>query len=611
MLVFRDPRQVGEPAPSETAGSATGSQAKMDHNFQIRDGMRVAFDVPLTMDDGAVMLADLFLPRAEGSYPVLLSYGPYAKGLHFEDGYRSAWDIMIAAKPEVLENTSSLYQSWELVDPEKWVPDGYATVRVDSRGAGRSPGYLDVWSERETIDLYQCIEWAGTQPWSNGKVGLAGISYYAVNQWHVAALQPPHLAAMCVWEGFSDFYRDCARHGGILSTFLANWYDMQVKTVQHGYGARGHRSRVTGELVCGPETLSDEELAANRADLGGEMRSRSWDDAFHKVRTARFDQIRTPLLSAGNWGGNGLHLRGNIEGFVRSASEQKWLEMHGNTHWIEFYADYGVALQKRFFGHFLKGEDTGWHRQPRVLLQVRHPGERFSPRAEGEWPLARTRWTKFYLHPGDRSLGTEPARSSDTVSFDALGEGLEFVSRPLEEDVEITGPSALQLFISSSTADADIFAVLQVLDPDGNEVTFYGALDPHTPIAQGWLRASHRKLDPGLSTFYRPYHTHDVSQPLEPDGVVKLDVEVWPTSIVVPKGYSLALQIRGKDYVHRGPAGGKLSYMKNAFTGCGPFLHDDPVDRDAALFAGVTTLHSGPGEENFILLPIIPPKADG
>ena len=153
---------------------------------------------------------------ATGKHPVILSYGPYAKGLSFQEGYKGNWARLTKAAPEVLEGSSNKYQNWELVDPEKWVPDGYACVRVDSRGAGRSPGHLDVWSPREAQDLYQCVEWAGTQPWSNGKVGINGISYYAMNQWQVAALNPPHLAALCIWEGSSDYYRELCRHGGIL-----------------------------------------------------------------------------------------------------------------------------------------------------------------------------------------------------------------------------------------------------------------------------------------------------------------------------------------------------------------------------------------------------------
>ena len=149
-------------------------------------------------------------------------------------------------------------------------------------------------------------------------------------------------------------------HGGILCTFWANWYDMQVKTVQYGLGERGPRSRVTGELVCGDETLSDEELADNRCDFGDEILAHPLDDDYHKARSPHWAKITVPFLSAANWGGQGLHPRGNFEGFMRAASKQKWLEAHGIEHWTHFYTDYGVELQKRFFDHFLKGEDNGW-----------------------------------------------------------------------------------------------------------------------------------------------------------------------------------------------------------------------------------------------------------
>jgi predicted acyl esterase len=140
------------------------------------------------------------------------------------------------------------------------------------------------------------------------------------------------------------------------------------------------------------------------------------------------------------------------------------------------------------------------------------------------------------------------------------------------------------------------------------EVVFMGAIDPHTPIAQGWLRASHRKLDSRLSTEYRPYHTHDEPQPLEAGEVVQLDVEIWPTSIVVPAGHRLALSVRGRDYEWQKSTGARLSNFKNELRGCGPFLHDDPRDRPAAVFGGRNTLHAGPGRESYVLVPVIPPK---
>jgi predicted acyl esterase len=311
------------------------------------------------------------------------------------------------------------------------------------------------------------------------------------------------------------------------------------------------------------------------------------------------------LLSTANWGGQGLHPRGNFEGFVRAASRDKWLEAHGIEHWTHFYTDYGVDIQKRFFAKFLKGEDAGWSRQPRVLLQIRHV-DRFVERAENEWPLARTRWTKLSLEPSGHALTTAPATTAGTLEYDALGDGVTFLTAPVAEATEITGPSALKLFVSSSTADADLFVVLRVFTPNLKEVVFQGAIDPHTPIGQGWLRASHRKLDRKLSEPYRPYHTHDELQPLTPGVPVELDIEIWPTSIVVPEGYRIGLSVSGKDYVYPGGSGGRLSNFKNELTGCGPFLHDDPDDRPAAVFGGKVKLHFGPQQQAHLLLPVIP-----
>jgi predicted acyl esterase len=572
---------------------------------EIRDGMQIDWDVAIEMDDGLVLRADVFRPVGDGHYPVILSYGPYAKGQAFQEGYKGNWNRLIKAAPNVLEGSSNKYQNWELVDPEKWVPDGYAIVRVDSRGAGRSPGFLDVWSPRETQDFYQCIEWAGVQPWSNGKVGINGISYYAMNQWDVGALKPPHLAALCIWEGSCDYYRELCRHGGILSNFFKSWFGRQVLRVQHGVGERGLKSPVTGEPAAGPETLSEAELAKNRADCPGEAKRRRLYDDFYAARTARFEDIEAPMLSAGNWGGVGLHSRGNFEGWLRAGSRQKWLEVHGDTHFTHFYSTYGEALQKRFFGHFLKGEDTGWDKQPWVSLNIRHPGEKFVLRGENEWPLARTQWTKYFLQPKGLELGPEAPADEATLTYETTGDGLTFRTPPMTKAVEITGPVAAKLFLSSETRDADVFLVLRVFDPAGKEVTFIGSNDPRTPVGIGWLRASQRKLDPKLSKPYRSWHPHDEEWLLEPGKPVELDIEIWPTSIVVPPDYQLALTVLGKDY----EVDGTDAALPNApypMKGVGPFLHIDADDRPPEIFGGRNTLHFAADKQPYVLLPIIP-----
>ena len=200
-------------------------------------------------------------------------------------------------------------------------------------------------------------------------------------------------------------------------------------------------------------------------------------------------------------------------------------------------------------------------------------------------------------------------QGSATLAFDAQGDGLTFLSAPMAHALEITGPLAARLRISSSTSDADVFLVLRLFSADLRELTFAGAIDPHTPVAQGWLRASQRELDRELSREYRPYHTHRRQQKLVPGQPVDLDIELWPTSIVVPAGCRLGLSVRGKDYVFAEKTGLKLSNFKNELRGCGPFLHDDPRDRPPSEFLGRTTLHFDDGHAAFVLLPVIPVPA--
>jgi uncharacterized protein len=572
---------------------------------EVQDGMRITWHAGITADDGMVLRADVFRPVDDGRYPVILSYGVYAKGLAFQEGYPHQWGKMVADHPEILKGSTNKYQNWETTDPERWVPHGYAVVRVDSRGAGWSPGFMDCNSDREIEDLYQCIEWAGTQPWSNGKVGMLGISYYASNQWRVAGKHPPHLAAIIPWEGQNDRYRDSGYHGGILSQFQERWARHQVANIQYGMGERARKNPNTGESVAGPITLSDDELAKNRVNVYDELKKHSFDDEWHHSRSADLSKVTLPLLSCANWGGQGIHPRGNFNGFVQSASRQKWLEAHGDSHWSLFYSDYGLDLQKRFFDHFLKGIDNGWEKTPPVTLNVRHPGEKFVLRAEREWPLARTQWTKLYLDPAGLALSPTPIEQAGKVAYEGLGDGVTFWLPPVPRDTEITGPMAAKLFVSSSTKDADLFLIVRVFDPQGKEVTFMGSTDPNTPIANGWLRASHRRLDPQRSKPYQPYHPHDRVEPLTPGEVYECDVEIVPSCIVVPAGWRVALTVRGKDYEYEGELsefGKKFHY---ATRGTGGMTHDDPDNRPKDVFGGTVTLHAGGGRDAYLLVPII------
>jgi len=572
---------------------------------EIRDGMKITWHQPIPMDDGIVLRADVFAPIADGKYPAILTYGVYAKGLAYQDGYPHQWKKMVEDHPEILEGSTNKYQNWEVTDPERWIPHGYFVIRVDSRGAGWSPGFMDCNSPREVEDLSQCIEWAGTQPWCSGKVGMLGISYYASNQWRVAGLHPPHLAAIIPWEGQNDRYRDSGYHGGILSEFQKLWAKHQVVNIQYGVGARAKKNPNTGESVAGPVTLSDGELAKNRVNVFDDLKSHPLDDEWHRSRSADLSKVTLPLLTCANWGGQGIHPRGNFNGFTETPSTQKWLEVHGDSHWSLFSSGYGLALQKKFFDHFLKGIANGWEKTPRVTLNVRHPGEKFVRRSENEWPLGRTQWTKFYLDIANTKLSPTPIATPAKIEYEAMGKGVLF-SMTLDRETEITGPIAAKLFIASSTKDADFFLVVRVFDPRGKELTFMGSTDPNTPIANGWLRASHRRLDPKRSKPWQPYHLHDRAEPLTPGDVYECDVEILPTSIVMPAGWRLALSVRGKDYEYEG----ELSEFGKTFhygtKGTGGMTHDDPDSRPKAIFDNRVTIHSGGDRQSWVMLPIIP-----
>ncbi|MDQ2735305.1 MAG: CocE/NonD family hydrolase, partial [Pseudomonadota bacterium] len=424
--------------------------------------MIVELNMAIGMADGTVLRANVFRPQAVGAFPVVMAIGAYGKDVHFEDAYATQWKVLKGIYPGLdTDGSTGKYLRWEVVDPERWVSDDFVVIQVDARGTGMSPGFLDPFGPVETHDLYECIEWAGVQTWSNGKVGLIGVSYLAIKQWQVAALRPPHLMAIVPWEGSSDFYRDGGHHGGIFSnSFTYAWWPRQVLSNQHGSAESSHRARESGERTTGP-VLSPDILAGNRADHPEDRRRHSLDDAWNQERSARLESIEVPVLSAANWGGAGMHLRGNVEGYLRAGSEQKWLFAHIGTHYESFYLPRYVALQKRFFNHFLRGDDNGWQSEPRVQLAIRRPDGTATMRKEHEWPLARTRWTRFYLDSQAMSLAAHRPDRPDAAAYRAGDGSLTFVTAPFESETEFTGPVAARLWVSSTTADVDVFAVLR------------------------------------------------------------------------------------------------------------------------------------------------------
>jgi predicted acyl esterase len=559
--------------------------------------MRVDKNVGIAVNDGTVLRGNLYRPTADGEHPVLMSMGVYGKDVHFADAYTSQWEKLLELNPDLCSNGSSgRYLRWEMIDPERWTAFGYAVLAIDSRGSGQSPGYLDPFSARETQDLHDCIEWAGVQTWCTGRVGLIGISYLAMKQWQVAALQPPSLSAICPWEGGCDLYRDWSHHGGILSNvFPTAWWPRQVLPNQHGNGETTHRDRDTAEITTG-QPAPAAILRGNRADHPRQLLEHSLLDEWYRERTPNLARVTVPVLSAGNWGGAGLHLRGNIEAFVRAGSKRKWLDMHVGTHFESFYAGPYIARQRAFFDHFLKGEANGWLEEPPLRLEVRRPNGATEIRTATEWPLANTHWTKFYLDASARSLSLRSPHLASSASYRSDGEGVDFLTEPFAYETEFTGPVAAHLWMSSTTADLDLFVTIRMLDPSGEEIVFVGASD-FTPVARGWLRASHRKRDEEMSQPYRPFLSHDRVRPLEPGKVYSLQVEIWPTSIIFPAGYRMKLTLAGSD-LELGGVSGRI-------------LHNHPEDRPRSVFGGDATILTRPEDASYLLMPRIERRQNG
>ncbi|KAJ0349520.1 hypothetical protein COL26b_000371 [Colletotrichum chrysophilum] len=549
--------------------------------------------IPLK-DSPLPIRANVYLPLTSektGRYPVLVTYGPYGKDIPYAKFYPKSFS-------EVNPEQKSKYSAWETPDPVYWTSQGYAIIRADERGLGQSPGFLDTMSRGTSECFFDVVEWAAEQPWSNGKVGLLGISYYAGSQWRVAARRPKGLAAIIPWEGMSDYYRDRCRHGGIYSNkFIGVWWNRQVLVNQYGRkdrskldfppdgpGARGQEDTIEGDLP-------DDVLIANRQDQTKDNEANRFrDDDYYASKEYKLEDIEVPVLSVANWGGILLHLRGNVQGYLAAGSKLKYLRFITGRHDLPFYYPEEVELQKSFLDAFLKGDDrVGWSvpgkvspvtltlRKGNVGFNDAQREKAYEKREESAWPIPRTEYTKFFLTSDLGLTAAGPSSESKTVSYKALGslENQQFVSfatAPFEQETEITGHVVAHLNVSVTPdntghdTDIDLFVTLRHIDPTGQEVFYTGTAGDPVPLVKGWLRVSNRKVhveNPRHKSWlpHREYLSTDV-QPVKTGEIYAVDVELWPTNVVVDKGGKIVFEVASGDT-----------------QGSGIFQHSSDVDR--------------------------------
>lgn len=490
-------------------------------------------DVAVRMRDGVALRVNVYRPPGGGPFPVILSAHPYGKDKlpqRTRRGWRLTFQFRIMNQPEPYQISSET--GWEAPDPVAWVARGYVVINADARGAGTSDGVGSLLSDDEARDVYDLIEWAGTQEWSNGRVGMLGVSYLAISQYKAAALRPPHLAAICPWEGFTDAYRDFMTPGGI---------------PERGFS-----------VIWTAITRRNARLSVN---LGAQRREHPLRDAWWQSITPDIARIEVPILACASFSDHNLHSQGSWRLVEQAGSAERSAYSHRGGKWAVFYGDEAQRAQTAFFDRHLRGVDVP--APPRVRLEVRESRDAVvAVRDEQEWPLARTRWTALHLGD-DGTLGEPEPTATGTAAFRLRNQAVAFSHR-FDRDVELTGPMSLRLRISLDGAgDANLFVGVEKWS-GGHYVPFEGSYGyGRDRIADGRLRLALRD-------------SLDTLRSLRPGEIVDADIELSASSTLFRAGDELRLIIAGRYLEPFNPLFGHLparylpSRQGRAVVHCGP-----------------------------------------
>jgi putative CocE/NonD family hydrolase len=515
-------------------------------------------DAEVATRDGTILRANVFRPPGTRAYPVVLCAHPYGKdNLPRRRGKRWTFSgqYHILRQPDPV--SFSALTGWEGPDPAWWVAKGFAVVNTDLRGCGRSDGIGRLLSRQESEDVHDAVQWAATQPWSDGRVVMLGVSYLAISQYGAASLKPPALQAICPWEGFTDAYRDFAFPGGIRENgFMRIWSALLRRSTRLSY------------------------------DLDKMQTEHPLRDDFWRALVPDLSTIDVPMLVCGSFSDQPLHSRGSMRAFTSTSSSRARLYTHRGGKWSTFYSEAARAEQLSFFRSVLDGDGNPPSRS--VRLEVREDRTTVSAvREEAEWPLARTNWTPLYLTRDGRLAPVAPS-DSGSVAFKTHSRAAAF-GWTVPEDTELIGPMAARLWVEADgTDDLNLFIGVEKWR-NGRFVPFEGGFGyGRDRIATGWQRTSLRRIDPEQSTPWEPVPPCVERQPLRPREVVAVDVALGPSATLFRAGEQLRLVV-----------GGRWLSPRNPLTGQFPLAYPHSP-------RGRAILHWGPGREAHLLAPVIP-----
>jgi uncharacterized protein len=515
-------------------------------------------DVVVQMRDGVKLRLNLFRPAGEGPFPVIMSAHPYGKDAvptEKRGGWKLNKQFRIMSQPELLRISDQT--SWEAPDPVWWAQHGYAVINLDTRGGGRSEGRGDLLSDHEANDIAQVIGWAAEQSWSTGRVGMLGVSYLALSQYKVAALNPPALKAICPWEGFTDAYRDFFTPGGI---------------VENGF------ARVWLSLT--------NRVARLNTNLAIERRKHPLRDDWWAALTPDLSKIRVPMLECTSFSDANLHSVGSMRAFQETGSVERHAYAHRGPKWATFYGETALRVQLAFFDRHLREQDVP--ALPPMRLEVRDRADHVvEVRDEQEWPLARTQWRQLYL-ARDGVMDEHPHRDAGQVTFNLRRNAAAFDYR-FDHDTELSGPMTLRLQVSvTGTDDPRLFVGLEKRS-HGAPVPFNGSYGyGRDHIAQGRLRLALRQLDPERSTPHQPEHTFRTLQSITAKEQIEVHIPLSPSATMFRAGDSLRLMVAGRYLQPRNPLFGHFP------------THYEPSNKGAA------TIHWAHNSPSTLEIPVIP-----
>jgi hypothetical protein len=486
-------------------------------------------DVAVRLRDGVTIYVDVLRPVGAERVPVIVAWSPYGKGQGTSPSVMGIFGMV------GLDNsTVSGLEKFEGPDPAYWCAHGYAICNPDIRGVANCEGNSVLWDRQEGQDCHDLIEWLAGEAWCNGKVAMSGTSYLAVSQWFTAAEQPPHLAAINPWEGVSDVYRDLVMRGGMPDTGFAR----QLR--DNSFWGNGQKEDILAE--------------AERYPLMNEL----WEN-----KIPRFDRITVPAYVVASYS-NTLHTAGTFRAWRRMASKQKWLRIHNTQEWPDYYDETNREDLRRFFDHFLKDEDNGWERTPKVRYSVLdlQGGDRVAAEAD-EFPPKGVTSTKYFLDGRSRTLSTRAPTQAATAAYEIESNPdlVSFVTRFDEETVLVGYPKAHLWVEARGSDDMDLFVLIQKLDVNGvplqqfnvpnqgalaQDITERGASILRYKGSDGRLRASMRHLGETVSTDMVPAHTFDRVEKLSPGEVVALDIDLLPVGLAFQPGEQLRFVISGR-----------------------------------------------------------------